>query len=121
LSFGTVYIVDDDAAVRDSLRALLEAHLFDVEDFPSGLDFLARCTPDLRGCVVLDVNMPELDGFEVLVRLGGARPGLAVIVVTGRADGSTGPRAMASGASAFIEKPFAPEHLLALVRGTTAS
>jgi FixJ family two-component response regulator len=111
-----IFIVDDDEAVRDSVRTLFEAHLFDVEDFESGDDFLARYEGASEGCVVLDINLPGLSGFEVLDRLGGANAPLPVILITGRGGRSVAQRAEAAGATAFLEKPFAGERLLEAVQ-----
>ncbi len=112
----TVYIIDDDDAVRDSLKGLLELHSYDIETFSSGGDFLARCTPDLKGCVILDINLPGLDGFAVLGRLGLPCAELAVVMITAQADQATERRALDAGATALIRKPFAADRLLALIR-----
>ena len=113
----TIYVVDDDEAVRDSARAVLESHLFDVEDFESGTAFLERCRADgLQGCVVLDINMPDLDGFGVLRQLDAPKAGLPVVVITARADSTTEARVRAAGATWLVEKPFAGEQLVAAVR-----
>jgi two-component system response regulator FixJ len=112
----TIYIVDDDDAVRDSARAVLESHLFMVEDFDSGASFLDRCRDGVEGCLVLDINMPGLDGFAVLRELAAPRPGLPVVVITARADSTTEARARAAGAAALVEKPFAGDQLVDAVR-----
>jgi two-component system response regulator FixJ len=113
----TVYIVDDDEAVRDSARAVLEAHSFDVEDFDSGTAFLDRYRADgVEGCLVLDINMPRLDGFGVLRALHAPRPGLPVVVITARADSTTEARVRAAGAALLVEKPFAGAQLVEAVR-----
>lgn len=112
----TIYIVDDDEAVRDSARAVLESHLFEVEDFESGAAFLDRCRNGASGCVVLDINMPGLDGFAVLRELRAPRPGLPVIVITARADSTTEARVREAGAAALVEKPFAGEQLVDAVK-----
>jgi FixJ family two-component response regulator len=113
----TVYIVDDDDAVRDSLRGLLEMNFYKIEAFASGREFLARYRPDIEGCLVLDVNMPGLDGFDVLGRLGRPRAELPVIMITAQGDQSFETRALDAGARALIQKPFAADRLLALLRG----
>lgn len=118
---GKVYVVDDDEAVRDSARALLESHLFDVEDFESGSAFLEhRGKNGAEGCLVLDINMPELDGFAVLRRLGGAQPILPVVVITARVDSTTEARVRAAGASFFVEKPFTGDQLVEAVKSAIA-
>jgi two-component system response regulator FixJ len=116
-----VYVVDDDEAVRDSARAVLESHLFEVEDFETGAAFLERWGTDgATGCLVLDINMPELDGFVVLRRLGAPLPGLPVVVITARADSTTEARVRAAGAISLVEKPFAGEQLVDAVRSAIA-
>jgi two-component system response regulator FixJ len=113
----TVYIVDDDEAVRDSARAVLESHLFEVEDFASGAAFLDRCRANgVEGCLVLDINMPGVDGFGVLRQLHAPRPELPVVVITARADSTTEARVRAAGAAALVEKPFAGDQLIDAVR-----
>lgn len=113
----TIYIVDDDEAVRDSARAMLESHLFEVEDFESGSAFLERCRGNrVEGCVVLDINMPGLDGFAVLRELAAPREELPVVVITARVDSSTEARVRSAGAAALVEKPFTGEQLVAAVR-----
>jgi two-component system, LuxR family, response regulator FixJ len=112
----TVYIVDDDDAVRDSLKGLLESQSYGVEAFASGSEFLKRHTRDFAGCLVLDVNLPELDGFEILARLGPARAELPVIMITAQGNPAIESRALEAGATAFIGKPFAADAFLALIR-----
>jgi FixJ family two-component response regulator len=113
---GKIYIIDDDEAVRDSLRVLFEVHGFPVEDFTSGTEFLAQYTPTSQGCVLLDVNLPGLDGFEVLSRLEASGNHPPVIIMTARTDSQTSARASEAGAAGFVQKPFATAHLLSLVR-----
>jgi FixJ family two-component response regulator len=110
-----VYIVDDDDAVRDSLQGLLEQRSFATETFASGRDFLKRYTPDIEGCLILDINMRELDGFEVLGRLGPPRAALPVIMITAQDDQAIESKARDAGATALIRKPFVANRLLALV------
>lgn len=111
-----IYIVDDDEAVRDSLRALFEAHGFAVHDFASGTDFLKHHGPDMHGCLVLDVNLPGIDGFEVLRVLTASGSHLPVIIMTARTDGRTSAHAIEAGAIGFVQKPFVSSQLMNLVR-----
>ena len=113
----TVFVVDDDEAVRDSLTVMLEAEGLAVEAFPSGRALLEALTPGRAGCVVADVRMPDMDGLELLDRLM-ARDGgrLRVIIMTGHGDVPMAVRAMKAGAVDFIEKPFAPEVIVGVVR-----
>lgn len=108
----TVFVVDDDAALRDSLRWLIESVGHTVRTFPSARAFLAEYRPDSGGCLVLDVRMPGGSGVELqeqLRRMGAAIP---VIFLTGHADVATAVRAMKGGAVDFIEKPFNDQVLL---------
>ena len=111
----TVFIVDDDEAVRDSLDVLLEAAGYATETFESGKVFLEACKSDKSGCVLLDVRMPQMSGLEVLERLRASRPDLPVIMMTGHGDVAMAVGAMKSGAVDFVEKPFQDEPLLASV------
>lgn len=118
-----VFIIDDDESVRDSLRDLLEAHQYRVDSYRSGREFLrraARRAPG-RGCLLIDYDLPEVDGFEVLRRLAAAGQPLPAIVITGRADPRLRGRAAQAGALAFLEKPFRYDTLLALIESIEQS
>src|SRR5581483_5420270 len=117
---GTVFVVDDDADVRDSVCALLESADFACEPFDSALAFLAAYTPDRHGCVIADVRMPDMDGMTLQEELNRRGSALAVIVMTGHADVPLAVRAMKSGAVDFIEKPFDDEVLIASVKRALA-
>jgi two-component system response regulator FixJ len=101
----TVYIVDDDAGVRESARALLESHDLAVEDFDSARAFLEACRAGCRGCLLLDLNMPEMGGLELLEQLRRLEIGLPVIVVTAQGDADAEARARGAGVFAYFEKP----------------
>ncbi len=107
---STVHIVDDDAAMRDSLRMLLEAFGFTVRAHASAIAFLAE-RPEGPGCVLTDVRMPDMDGIELLHRLHVQGTRLPVIVMTGQGDIAIAVRAMKEGAVDFLEKPFDDEQL----------
>ena len=111
----TVYIVDDDEAVRDSLRSVLESQLYEVADFPSGKVLLKGYVGQPPACIILDVNLPEIDGIEVLNRLRCRGDRTPVIVISGRPDARMRERAAEAGAVAFLEKPFAGKDLLLVV------
>ncbi len=107
----TVFVVDDDEAVRDSLGLLLTAHGFRVMDFSSALAFLESNTHGMPGCLVLDYHMPDMTGLDLLERLqqlGAVRP---TIIVSGLANGAIRKRAAAAGVRAFLEKPL-PQNVL---------
>jgi len=101
-----ILIVDDDMAVRDSLRALLESSHFLVREFDCAKRLLA--SPHLRdgGCVVADIRMPDMDGLELQEELIKRQISLPVIIVTGHGDVTLAVRAMKAGAVDFIEKPY---------------
>src|SRR5262249_25263459 len=84
-----VYAVDDDAAVRDSLKILLESYDLIVRDFGSGPDFLGAVESKGAACLVLDLHLPVMGGFEVMNTLGHRGSRLPIIVITGRGDAQT--------------------------------
>ena len=113
---ATVYVVDDDDGVRDSLRALLETHGFAVESFASSDAFITRYDGRSRGCLVLDLHMPRAGGMDVLDRLRKTiGSDLPVVLITGHGGKATEAYVRDAGANAYLEKPFDPEAFLAIV------
>lgn len=108
----TVFIVDDDDALRVSLAQLLEISGFYVESYESGTAFLAACTEDARGCVILDMAMPGLKGHEVQAELNKRGIPLPVIFLSGYSHMLDAVQALRNGAVAFLEKPVQSEVLL---------
>lgn len=109
----TVYVIDDESDVRRSLGFFLKTAGFMPRPYLSGEDFLTDA-PDLApGCVLLDVRMPDINGLDVIERLGNRISHLPVIVMTGHGDISTAVTAMKLGAIDFLEKPFEDEALVA--------
>lgn len=108
----SVVVVDDDPAVRESVEALLSAHGLAAKAFGSAGEFLDRFDPGTAACVLLDVRMPGMDGLTLLERLGPARQGVPVIMVTGHGDVPMAVRAMQAGAVDFVEKPFEHDRLM---------
>jgi two-component system, LuxR family, response regulator TtrR len=116
----TVYVVDDDEAVRDSLQWLLEGNSYQVRSFASAEDFLSEFEPDGVGCLVLDVRMPGMSGLELQAELAARKVDLPIVFVTGHGDVPMAVAAMKSGASDFIEKPFDQAALKSVVERTLA-
>jgi len=112
----TVFVVDDDAAVRDSLAFLLEAAGFAVRTFDSAEAFLDALRPDWAGCLLTDVRMPGLSGVELQETLARRGVELPVIVMTGHGDVPLAVRAMKAGAVDFLEKPFDDAQLIERLR-----
>lgn len=102
----TIYVVDDDADVRHSLKLMLQVSGFRVEVFESGRRFLDTVDALDPGSVLLDLRMSGMDGIQVLAALAGRKLGWPVIVMTGHGEPEVGEEAIAAGAAAFIEKPF---------------
>jgi len=107
-----VYIVDDDAAVRDALAALLGSVGLEARTFASAEAFIEAADAGMRGCLLLDVRMPGMGGLELQPRLREQGVLLPVIFITGHGDVPMAVRAMKSGAADFIEKPFNEQQLL---------
>jgi RNA polymerase sigma factor (sigma-70 family) len=116
----TVFVVDDDQAMRNSLKWLIESVGVVVENFSSADDFLARFQPSRTGCMVLDVRMPGMSGLELLEQLGQRGISIPVVIITGHGDVPMAVRAMKAGAIDFIEKPFNDEALLDAIRRALA-
>ena len=107
-----VFVVDDDPAMRNSLRWLIESTGVQVETFADAQSFLARIRPELPGCLVLDVRMPGMSGLDLQAELTRRGIGLPTIVLTGHAEVPMAVRAVKAGAIDFIEKPFSDQLLL---------
>ena len=112
---ATIVIVDDDAAVRDSMRALMESAGYDVKDYESAKDFLKE--PAKSGsCLITDIRMPEMDGLELQQEITKRGLDLPLVVMTGHGDVPLAVRAMKAGALDFVEKPFDDEIMLESVK-----
>jgi two-component system response regulator FixJ len=110
-----VHIVDDDMDYRQSLTRLLEAAGYTTTTFASGSAFLTVAPRLSEGCVLLDVQMPRMDGFAVLEALRKQGIRLPVVVMTALGNVATAVRAMRAGAFEFVEKPFDDASLLAVI------
>jgi two-component system response regulator FixJ len=113
--YRTIYVVDDDADFRDSIRMLLESAGFTVQNYASATQFLADHILK-GGCLIADIRMPDMDGLELQKEIIKRGIELPVIIITGHGDVPQAVRAMKAGAIDFIEKPFNPEHVLSSVR-----
>lgn len=111
-----VYIVDDDSMVRRALFFALRAGGFQPRTFASGSDFLEEADSLETGCVLLDLRMPGVDGFEVLKGLGERVKRLPVVIITAHGEVPSAVAAMKSGAMDFLEKPFADTALFEVLR-----
>ncbi|MDO4937839.1 MAG: response regulator transcription factor, partial [Sutterellaceae bacterium] len=105
-TLGTVYVVDDDEAVRDSIRWLLEASDYKVELYDSGESFIAKYDPYAIAVLLLDVRMNGMSGLEVQEHLIARKADLPIIFITGHGDVPMAVNALKKGAVDFIEKPF---------------
>jgi two-component system response regulator FixJ len=111
----SVYVVDDDDAVREATHTLLEAAGYAPRSFVSGEDFLDHADLNSRGVALLDICMPGPTGLEVQESMARRASNLSVIVLTGHGDVATAVKAMKAGAEDFLEKPYQPMALVAAV------
>jgi two-component system, LuxR family, response regulator FixJ len=112
----TVYVIDDDEGLRESLAFLLRSAELEVRSFSSAKAFLDVLPDAAPGCVITDVRMPDMTGIELLRRLKEFKIGAPVIVITGHGDIALAVEAMKMGAADFFEKPFDDDLLVASVR-----
>ncbi len=112
----TVFVVDDDHAVRQSLELLIRSVGLRAETYASAQEFLDALDPARPGCLVLDIRMPGMSGLELQRYLRERNIGLPIIMVTGHGDVPVAVRALKNGAVDFIEKPFSKQLLLERIR-----
>jgi len=110
-----VYVIDDDAAMRDSLNFLLDAANFEVTLFESATNFLEMLPRLAFGCVVSDVRMPGIDGIELLKRMKSLDSPFPIVIITGHGDVALAVEAMKLGAVDFLEKPFEDDRLIGMI------
>ena len=113
---STVFLTDDDPAIRDAVGLLLRANGLAVETFASAVDFLESDAVQRPGCLLLDVRMPGMSGLELQAYLAREEIRIPVVIITGHGDVAMAVRAMRAGALDFIEKPFNDEALIASLR-----
>ncbi len=112
LSNRTVFVVDDDEAVRDSLRWLISSVNLEVETFASAQEFLDAFDPNRQGCLLLDMRMPGMSGLALLTKLRELGSNIPTIFLTGHGDVPMAVRALKAGAIDFLEKPYNDQALL---------
>ncbi len=111
-----VFVVDDDASVRESLESLILFEGWQPETFASAREFLARPRVDAPSCLVLDVSLPDLNGLELQKRVAADRVDMPIIFITGYGDVPMSVQAMKAGAVEFLMKPFDQDVLLSAIR-----
>ncbi|AEJ02289.1 two component transcriptional regulator, LuxR family [Nitrosomonas sp. Is79A3] len=114
----TVFIVDDDAAVRDSLTLMIKQAGIKVQSFENAKTFLQAYRPDFFGCIIIDVKMPEMDGLQLQEELSRRKIVLPIIFLTGHGDIPMSVKAIKAGAVDFLTKPVIREKLLVCVRAS---
>jgi FixJ family two-component response regulator len=116
----TVFVVDDDLSVRRGMERLLRSAGYRVETFASALEFLERGAASLPGCLVLDIRMPGLSGFDLQQMLSARGDDIPIIFITGHGDIPMAVRAIKAGAADFLTKPFDDQAILDAIRQSLA-
>jgi FixJ family two-component response regulator len=111
-----VWVVDDDASVREALRSLIRSAGLRVETLASAQEFLARPRVEAPSCLVLDVRMPRLSGLDLQKRMAEINLQIPIVFITGHGDVPTSVRAMKAGAVEFLTKPFDDQDLLEAIQ-----
>ena len=112
----TVFVVDDDISVRESLESLIRVAGWQPQTFASAQEFLSRPRAFAPSCLVLDVSLPDLNGLDLQKRIAADRFDMPIIFITGYGDVPTTVRAMKAGAVEFLLKPYADEVLLSAIQ-----
>ena len=112
ISNPPIFVVDDDPSLRRAMKRLLKSAGFDVRTFSSGDEFLDSHSSNAKGCLILDIRMPGLSGFDVFDKLTNEGSPLSVIFITAYDEGGESAKAIKAGAIAFIQKPFDDKELL---------
>jgi two-component system, LuxR family, response regulator FixJ len=115
-SHQQICVVDDDESVADSLKSLLEIFGYDVQSYNSGAAFLADDGRRATDCLIIDQHMPGMDGLDVVDRLQQQGARMRTILISGRLDTKIKDRAASLGVTNVLEKPFAADHLVDLIR-----
>jgi FixJ family two-component response regulator len=117
----TVAVIDDDTSMRMSIQRLLSVSGFVAEGFASAEELLDLRTEIEYGCAILDVNLPGMNGIELMHKLSSLNPLFPIIVITALDDEKLENAAVRAGCAAFLRKPFAPELLLKFVTDATSA
>lgn len=117
---AVVYVVDDDAGVRDATRSLVASVGLEVQTFKSASDFLAAQRPESPACLVLDVRLPGLSGLDLQRELVQSGRPIPIVFITGHGDIPMSVQAMKGGAVEFLTKPFRDQHLLDAIQQALA-
>src|ERR1700749_3608838 len=112
----TIHIIDDDAAMRDSLTFLLDVNGYAAKAWETADDFLKDDAARTSSCIISDIRMPGMNGIELVRKLRSGGSGCPVILITGHGDVALAVEAMKAGAADFIEKPFDDDALLGAIR-----
>ena len=117
---AVVFVVDDDASVREALQRLIRSAGLRVEAFASAEEFLERARPDAPSCLVLDVRLPDLSGIDLQRRMVEANNEMPIVFITGYGDIPTTVTAMRAGAVQFLTKPLVEGDVLESIRDAIA-
>jgi FixJ family two-component response regulator len=112
-STAMVFVVDDDVSVREALEGLIKSAGWRVETFASAQEFLSYSRTDAPSCLVLDIELPDLNGLDLQELVAHMEPSIPIIFITGHGDIPMSVRAMKGGAVEFLTKPFLDQDLLA--------
>jgi FixJ family two-component response regulator len=117
LANQTVFVIEDEEAVRHSLEQVLSVGGFKVETYARARDFLDAFPYERPGCLLLDIHLPDMTGFELMDELHRRETSVPVVMLTGYSDVRTAVTAMQAGAIEFIEKPPSPPRLMNIIKG----
>ena len=117
---SVIAVLDDEPKMRKALRRLLSTHGFRLEDYECGEEYLAALPSHRADCLVLDLHMPKMSGFEVLAALAALHVPTPVVVITGHGDPDAAARVFALGASEYLTKPVEESALLEAIHKACA-
>src|SRR6516162_1309109 len=119
-SVSRVYVLDDDVSVREAVGGLIRSAGLSVKTFASAREILASLREEVPSCLVLDIQLPDINGFELQQELATKDIQIPIIFLTGHGDIPMSVRAIKAGALEFLTKPFEDEYLLEAIRGAIA-